>query len=206
MNKQPTPPTDRRIKYRPIRRVLLGRLCLRWVILVATAVAFVFLCRTAAPHCDNTENAIMLLMSTGIYLFIFWKSRLIPRTFAREWTGTVIEREAKKSIKMPKGVARPHDMHWTMICKWTLRLDPTPRQAREGDEGDVESLTYDTEEIWERYFDIGERVRLYKNARYLVKAHPPRDDENLICPLCGLLVMEPKCPHCRVDFTEPEPK
>ncbi len=84
-------------------------------------------------------------------------------------------------------------------------MDPTPAQRRRGEEGEVIELSYDTEEIWERYFVIGERVRLYKNARRLVKAHPARDDENLICPLCGFLVMEPRCTHCRVDFTEAEP-
>ena len=51
---------------------------------------------------------------------------------------------------------------------------------------------------------MGERVRFYKNAKILVKAHPKKGDENLMCPLCGVMVMEPICKKCGVDFREKE--
>ncbi len=197
---------NKQIVYKPIRKHLLQRLLLRWAILLAVAVAFVVLTAVAAPFCDETERGLMIGMTVAIYLYIFWKSRLLPRTFAKEWRGTVLAREPKKAMKMPRGIARPSDIRWTMVCKWTVQLDPTPAQKRRGEEGDVVELTFDTEEIWERYFAIGERVHRYKNARYIIKESPKPDDENLLCPLCNLVLIEPRCWRCRVDFSEDGPR
>ncbi len=190
------------VRYRPIRRVLRNRLLARWGIMAAVAAAFAVLCVVASPFCDKQEQGFMIGLTVLVYGFIFWRSGVLPRTFAKEWYGTVLARESEKVMKMPKGVATRSNIYWTVVCKWTIRRDRTPAQQKRDEEGDVEVLTFDTEEIWERYFDIGERVHMYKNAKYPIKAHPQREDENLLCPLCGLLVMEPRCPHCQVDFSE----
>ncbi len=217
-----TAPDGRRIRYTPIRRRLRLRLFVRWFWLIVVAVAFAYLYYIALPFCDRTERALMLAMTIALYLVILWKSRVIPRTFAREWVGTVVGREAKKSMKVTGVVARNRNIQWTMICTWTVRRvssgnlfggeakfpDKTGRSSKSAavtPEVELEKLTYDTEQIWERYFEIGEQVRHYKNARFLVKAHPHAEDENLMCPLCGQLVMQPRCPRCRVDFTEKTP-
>jgi hypothetical protein len=60
----------------------------------------------------------------------------------------------------------------------------------------------DTSEINERYFKIGERIRLYKTAKIPVKAHPPVNGEDLMCPLCGVTVSKPVCTRCGIDFTQ----
>ena len=132
-------------------------------------------------------------MTVLVYLFIVWQSRVVKLTFSKEWTGRVIGREVVKYTKFGKS---PFDRKTIMAtkCIWSV----------EKDDGYIEKLHIDTDEIWERYFDIGERVRFYKNAKILVKAHPPKDDENLMCPLCGVMVMEPVCKKCGVDFTERE--
>ncbi len=204
--KQPVPaPENARkpIRYRPIRKVLLYRLLIRWAILAGVAVAFVTLYLVGRQFCDPTEEQLMLGLTVAIYAFIFWQSRVLPRTLSREWTGTVLARDCKKAMRFEKGPAS-RKIEWTVICKWTVRKDPTDRQKKLDEEGDVEEITYDTEEIWERYFAIGERVRHYKNAKYIVKAHPPVGEENLLCPLCGLVLIQPRCWKCRVDFEEKE--
>ncbi len=197
----PTHDEQKPICYRPIRRALLNRLLIRWGIVLAVGVAFSVLNFVGGQFCDRTEQQIMRGMTIGVYLFIFWKSHVLQRTFAREWVGTVTKRDCQKIIKFDKGPAS-RKMQWSMVCKWTILKDSTKKKLAIGEEGDVEVLTYDTEEIWEEYFEIGERVRHYKNAKYIVKAHPPRGEENLLCPLCGFLVIQPRCSHCRVTFEE----
>ena len=82
---------------------------------------------------------------------------------------------------------------------------PFRPSARHGHQVHLEKVSYDTDEIWERYFNVGDRVRLYKNAKIIVKANPAPDDENLMCPLCGAMVCRPVCLFCGVDFTEAPP-
>ncbi len=196
------------IQYRPIRRVIRMRLLVRWGILLSVAGLFVLLYSIAAPHCDRIERGLMQGMSVGIYLYIFYKSHVLPRTFSREWTGRILSWQVNKRIRFPKGpvALRIPNQPLTTYCKWTISKDSRSRRAdgAGGEAEDIVDVEYDTDDIWEGYFTIGERVRLYKNATYIVKAHPPRGEENLLCPLCGLLVLEPRCPHCRVDFTEEE--
>ncbi len=222
----------RKPNYKPIRKHLRRKLLLRWLILLATAAAFVILCVIAKPFCLRREHIAMICMTTGIYLFILWKSRLLPRTFAREWTGTVLSRTCKKVMISKTFLPTRTSWHYAVVATWVIRRDPRHGEANPAEEApieasasyrrptwdgedhettpeaegdDIEKLSYDTEDIHEHYFEVGEKVRLYKNAKFLVKAHPPKEEENLICPLCGLLVMEPKCPHCAVIFEENAP-
>ncbi len=208
--KSPSGP-ERPIRCIPIRRRVVRHLLLRWAAVLGVGMAFLVLYGVAVPFCDLAERNAMAALSVALFAVIVWRSRVLPRTFAREWTGVVVAREAKKVMKMPRGLVTRSNITWGVACTWTVRRDPkgcptlqpvdpkelTPESL---DPDELETLTWDTEEIWEGYFAIGEPVRHYKNARYLVKAAPRPGEENLLCPLCGQLVMEPRCTRCRILF------
>ena len=181
----------------PIRKRIWQKVLIRWIVLLVLAVVFAVLCLVSerVPTLRNYPKMVDLgrAMTVIVWLFILLQMRVLPLTFSKEWTGIVRDREVVKYTKYPKG---PMSRALTIAtkCIWTV----------EKDDGDIEKVHCDTDEIWEGYFAIGERVRFYKNARILVKAHPPKNDENLMCPLCGVMVMEPVCKKCGVDFTEPE--
>ena len=178
----------------PIRRRIWQKVALRWLVLLVIGAAFALLCYISAPRFRNPRDfQISIGMTFLIYLFIVWQSHAVKLTFSKEWTGRVVGREVVKYTKFNKGPMARRAVMATK-CIWTV----------EKDDGFIEKVHCDTDEIWERYFDIGERVRFYKNAKILVKAHPHQDDENLMCPLCGVMVMEPICKGCGVDFTERE--
>ena len=178
----------------PIRKRIRQRVLILWLILLAIGLAFALLCYISAPRFRSQRDLqISIGMTFLIYVFIVWQTHAIKKTFSREWTGIVIGREVVKYTKYGKSPFSRKAV-LTTKCIWTV----------EKDDGYIEKLHIDTDEIWERYFDIGERVRFYKNAKILVKAHPPKGDENLMCPLCGVMVMEPVCRKCGVDFTEGE--
>ena len=178
----------------PIRKRILQRVLILWLILLAIGLVFALLCYISAPRFRSLQEfQISVGMTILVYLFIVWQTHAIKKTFSREWTGIVIGREVVKYTKYGKSPFSRKAV-LTTKCIWTV----------EKDDGYIEKLHIDTDEIWERYFDIGERVRFYKNAKILVKAHPPKGDENLMCPLCGVMVMEPICRKCGVDFTEGE--
>ena len=178
----------------PIRKRILQRVLILWLILLAVGLAFALLCWISEPRFrSQQEFQVSVGMTVLIYVFIVWQTHAIKKTFSREWSGTVIGREVVKYTKYGKSPFSRKAV-LTTKCIWSV----------EKDDGYIEKLHIDTDEIWERYFDIGERVRFYKNAKILVKAHPPKGDENLMCPLCGVMVMEPVCKKCGVDFTEGE--
>ena len=178
----------------PIRKRIWRRVLILWLILLAIGLAFALLCYISAPRFRSQRDLqISIGMTFLIYVFIVWQTHAIKKTFSREWTGIVIGREVVKYTKYGKSPFSRKAV-LTTKCIWSV----------EKDDGYIEKLHIDTDEIWERYFDIGERVRFYKNAKILVKAHPPKGDENLMCPLCGVMVMEPICRKCGVDFTEGE--
>ena len=176
----------------PIRKRILQRVLILWLILLAVGLAFALLCWISEPRFRSLQEfQISVGMTILVYVFIVWQTHAIKKTFSREWTGIVIGREVVKYTKYGKSPFSRKAV-LTTKCIWSV----------EKDDGYIEKLHIDTDEIWERYFDIGERVRFYKNAKILVKAHPPKGDENLMCPLCGVMVMEPICRKCGVDFTE----
>ena len=187
----------------PIRRRIWQKVALRWLVVLAIGVGIVLLTQIARPMYRNYSRGykISLVMSAFVYLYVILKSRVFPLTLSKEWVGRIRERSVEKYTKIPQGgISGPDDylirraLHTRGI--WTV----------EKENGDIEIIKIDTEEIWEGYFQIGDRVRMYKNAKLMVKANPARDDENLICPLCGLMVMEPVCRKCGVNFTEDEPR
>ena len=205
MNQQPKKKPNTPQKYGharriiPIRRRIWQKVLIRWAIVLGVGVAFVIFCIISgkAYHNYPQKQQLSWSMTVLIYAFIVWQSRVLNRTFSKGWTGTVTGKEVKKYTKMTKGpmVRSVNGMPaLSTKCVWTV----------EKDDGYVEKVEYDTEDIWEGYFEMGERVRLYKNAKILVKAHPPRGEENLMCPLCGVMVMEPICKKCGVDFAERE--
>ena len=178
----------------PIRKRILQRVLILWLILLAVGLAFALLCWISEPRFrSQQEFQVSAGMTVLIYVFLVWQTHAIKKTFSREWSGIVIGREVVKYTKYGKSPFSRKAV-LTTKCIWSV----------EKDDGYIEKLHIDTDEIWERYFDIGERVRFYKNAKILVKAHPPKGDENLMCPLCGVMVMEPVCKKCGVDFTEGE--
>ena len=181
----------------PIRRRIWQKVALRWLVILAIGVGLALLCYISAPRFRSQRDfQISLGMTVLIYLFIIWQTHAVKKTFSREWTGRVVGREVVKYTKFNKSPVNPVTRRSVLAtkCIWTV----------EKDDGFIEKVHCDTDEIWERYFDIGERVRFYKNAKILVKAHPQKDDENLMCPLCGVMVMEPVCKKCGVDFHEEE--
>ena len=176
----------------PIRRRIWLKVGILWLILLGIAAAFVLLCYISAPRFRSPRDLqISIGMTVLIYLFIVWQTQAVKKTTSKEWTGRIIGREVVKYTKYNKGPFARQALIATK-CIWSV----------ESDDGYIEKIHCDTDEIWERYFDIGEPVRFYKNAKIPVKAHPPRDDENLLCPLCGAMVMQPLCRKCGVDFTE----
>ena len=184
----------------PIRTRIWQKVLIRWAVVLGIGVAFIGLCLIAKPMFRNFPSRYRLSwMLTGfLYLYVFLKSRVLPLTFAREWTGVIRDRRVDKYTRYPKGIYQPWGGDRAVLstkCTWTVVKD----------DEDIEQVAFDTEEISEGYFKTGERVRMYKNAKILVKANPRRDDENLMCPLCGVMVMEPICRKCGVDFTEDEP-
>ena len=188
----------------PIRKRIWQKVLIRWMILLGVGVAFLILngIGEKVPTLRNYYHMVVLMrwMSVFVFLAILFMSRVLPLTFSKEWTGTVRERHVEKYMKMSPGPfndvdERRYRNELHIRCIWTV----------ENDDGYIEKVPIDTDEVWERYFEIGERVRMYKNAKILVKAHPPKDDENLMCPLCGVMVMEPICRKCGVDFHEEEP-
>ena len=185
----------------PIRKRIWQKVLIRWGVLIAVGLVFIAFGVMAKPMFRNYPQGYELSkwLTGFVYLFIFLSSRVLPLTFSKEWTGIVRDRQVKtytkRSMSPFSGVDdRKLAMLLSTRCVWTVECE----------DGDIEKVPIDTEEIWERYFEIGEKVRMYKNAKVLVKAHPPRDDENLMCPLCGVMVMEPICRKCGVDFTEAE--
>lgn len=190
-----------RKKIIPIRKRIWQKVALRWLVVLAIGVAIVILTQIAKPMFRNYSRGykISLVMSGFVYLYVVMKSRVLPLTLSREWVGRIRERSVEKYTKVPINyISGPDDylirraLHTR--CVWTV----------EKEDGEIEVIKIDTEEIWEGYFAVGDRVRMYKNAKLIVRANPAHDDENLFCPLCGIMVMEPICRKCGVDFTEAE--
>jgi len=185
----------------PINKRIWQKILIRWVIVLGVGVALFLLTLISRPfYHTSSDFQLGIGLSIIVYIFVIWQSHVLKLTFSKGWTGTVKGREVKKYTKVPQGLASfGPDAHkqrevLSIACIWTV----------ERDNGYIETVTYDTEEIWEGYFEIGERVRLYKNAKIIVKAYPGKEEDNLMCPLCGVMIAEPICRKCGIDFTEKE--
>ena len=99
-------------------------------------------------------------------------------------------RACKRQMTVKGAVARYGNIMEVMMGYWKIQRD----------DGESVILTYETEDIADDYFHTGDRVHHYKGAKYIVLAEPEADNENLLCPLCGKLVMKPECSFCKIDF------
>lgn len=177
--------------YKRIEKKIKWRVFQKIALLLLLAAGITVLLITSFKFCDLAEKIFSVLLSVVIYVFLFFKVKLIPLLRDTTWTGTVDSRACKKKMIF-KGIARPHaEEH--MYAYWKVHKDG----------GEDIILSYDTEDIADDYFHTGDRVRHFKGAKYIVLANPEEDNENLICPLCGKLVMKPECSFCRIDFSMP---
>ena len=90
-------------------------------------------------------------------------------------------------------VIHPGNMEDVMVAHWKVWRDDNVFVV----------LPYETDEIADDYFQMGDRVRHFKGAKLIVRANPSENDENLLCPLCGKMVMTPQCSFCKIRFDMP---
>ena len=195
-----TPKTFRRIiGMIPVGKKITRRILLRWVLVAVLGAAFAGFLILSEPMFHNRPDEYRLnqIVTVLIYLLVFWRSRVLQLTFSKSWVGTIKGCEVVSYTRYPKGVVRGRRAARgidSTKCIWTVETDG----------GATEEISIDTSEINERYFKIGERIRLYKTAKIPIKAHPPIHGEDLMCPLCGMMVDRPVCTKCGIDFTEAE--
>ena len=195
-----TPKTFRRIGgIIPVGKKITRRIVLRWVLMAVLGAAFAGFLILSEPMFYNRPDEYRLnqIVTILLYLFIFWRSRVLQLTFSKSWVGSIKGCEVVSYTRYPKGVVRGRRAARgidSTKCIWTVETDG----------GATEEISVDTTEINERYFKVGERIRLYKTAKIPVKAHPPVGGEDLMCPLCGRTVEGSNCTVCGVDFTQPE--
>lgn len=175
-----------RIEQKIKRRIVKKILCL---ILLAAAIGGLLI--TSFRFCDRAEKIFSVILSVIIYAFLFFKVGLIPLLRDKEWAGTVESRACKKKMVF-LGTIRPHAEE-RMYAYWKIL----------GDNGEEIVKGFDTEDIADEYFLSGDRVRHFKGAKFIVLADPAEDNENLLCPLCGKMVMKPCCSFCKIDFSMP---
>ena len=164
-------------------------------------IAFGAILILSEPMFRNSPDEYRLNQAVTIllYLFIFWKSRVLSLTFSKEWVGVIRDERVVSYTRNQKGLirfVRPSCGIDALKCIWTV----------ETDNGETKEIAVDTEEIREGYFKVGERIRLYKTAKIPVKAHPPVGGEDLMCPLCGRVSHGSACSACGVDFAEKNPE
>lgn len=178
--------------YMRIEKKIKRRLLQKIILLVLLAVGIGVLLGTSFKYCDLAEKIFSVLLSVVLYGFLFFKVKLVPLLRDTTWTGTVVSRACKKKTVF-KGIVRPRPEEH-MFAYWKIRKD----------DGNEVVPGFDTEDIADDYFHTGDRIRHYKGARFIVLADPEEDNENLICPLCGKLVMRPECSFCKIDFSAPK--
>ncbi|MBQ7316696.1 MAG: hypothetical protein IJW90_06240 [Clostridia bacterium] len=176
--------------YQRIEKKIIKKIVFKILQLLFLAAAIVALLFISFPYCDRAERTFSVLVSIAIYIFLFFKIKLIPLLRDKEWTGTVESRACKRQMTVRGAVARYGNIVEVMMGYWKIQRD----------DGESEILTYETEDVADDYFHTGDRVLHYKGAKYIVLAEPEADNENLLCPLCGKLVMKPECSFCKIDF------
>lgn len=170
------------------------RIAKKIILLTLIAAAFTFLQINSLPYYRNTVlKVISCVIAVGVYAYIFFKVKLIDLLRDKHWVGTVQGRTARKATVIRGIVPHRGNMEDVIICKWHIIKE----------NGEETFIDYETGVIGDRYFLPGDQVRHYKGAKLMVKAHPAEDDENLFCPLCGKMVMRPRCSFCKVRFDTP---
>lgn len=184
--------------YQRIEKKITKKIVFKILLLLFLAAAIVALLFISFPYCDRAERTFSVLVSIAIYVFLFFKIKLIPLLRDKAWTGTVESRACKKVVKII-GFPRPYPTE-LMTAYWKIRKD----------DGQTVILPYVSEDdshlpersivVADDYFKTGDRVKHFKGAQVIVLADPEADNENLLCPLCGKLVMKPECSFCKIDF------
>ncbi len=187
--------------YIRIEQKIRRRIALKILLLVLLAVGIGVLLATSFEYCDLAEKIFSVLLSVAIYIFLFFKVKLIPLLRDKEWTGTVDSRACKKVVKII-GFPRPYPTE-LMTAYWKIHKDDGQTVILPYVSEDDSHLPEKSIVVADDYFKTGDRVRHFKGAQVIVLAEPEEDNENLICPLCGKLVMRPECSFCRVDFSVP---
>lgn len=178
---------ETKVKWRIFKKILL-------LLLLAAGIGY--LLWTSFSFCDLWEKIFSVLLSVVVYGYLFFKIKLIPLLRDKTWLGTIHSRQCKKSTVIRGVVARPGNIVDVIVARWKVFRD----------DGMIEVLPYETEVIADDYFKTGDRVRHFKGAKIIVRANPDEHDENLLCPLCGKMVMKPECSFCRITFDmAPEP-
>ncbi len=172
---------ETKVKWRIVKKIL---------ILLLLALGIGYLLWTSFKFCDLWEKIFSVLLSVAVYVYLFLKIKLIPLLRDKAWLGTIHSRQCKKSTVIRGVVARPGNIVDVMVARWKVFRD----------DGMIEVLPYETEVIADDYFKMGDRVRHFKGAKIIVRANPDKNDENLLCPLCGKMVMKPECSFCRITF------
>lgn len=177
--------------YVHIKTKITLRILKKILLLLLIAGGIVFLQMQSFRYYENTAGKIISVgLSLLVYLFIFKKVGLIQLLRDKEWSGTVQSRECKKATVIRGVVAHRGNIVDVMIAHWRVLRD----------DGEAVILPYETEVIADDYFKAGDRVRHYKGAKIIVREAPDEDDENLLCPLCGKMVMKPTCSFCKIRF------
>lgn len=180
--------------YIHVRTKIGLRIAQKIILLLLIAVAIIFLQINSFQYYRTTFLKIFsVLLSLGVYLFIVFKSNLIKLLRDKHWVGTIQGRTARKATVVRGVVPHRGNTEDVVICKWCI--------VRE--DGSDTYLEYETGVIGDRYFLPGDEVRHFKGAKLIIKASPHPDDENLLCPLCGKMVMRPRCSFCKVRFDTP---
>lgn len=170
------------------------RIAKKIILLALIAAAFTFLQINSLPYYRNALlKNISCVFVLGIYIYIFYKVKLIPLLRDKHWVGTVQGRTARKATVIRGPIPHKGNIEDVVICKWHIVKET----------GEEEFIDYETGVIGDRYFLPGDQVRHYKGAKLIVRANPAEDDENLFCPLCGKMVMRPRCSFCKVRFDTP---
>ena len=175
---------ETKIKRRIIKKILL---------LILLAIGIGYLLWTSFEYCHFWERVFSVLLSVVLYIFLFFKIKLIPLLRDQAWVGTVESRACKKKTVVKGALARRDNITEAIIAYWKVQRD----------DGETVILPYETEDIADNYFLTGDRVRHFKGAKFIVLANPGEDNENLLCPLCGKMVMKPQCSFCKIDFSMP---
>lgn len=179
--------------YMRVEKKIRWRIAWKLLLLVLLAGAITGLIWTSFEHCKLWERIFSVALSVVVYAFLFFKVKLIPLLRDKTWTGTVDGRACKKTMRVKGPVATRENIQDVIIAHWKVHKD----------DGEEVILPYETEEVADDYFRTGDRVRHFKGAKYIVLESPEEDNDNLLCPLCGKLVMKPECSFCRIDFSMP---
>ena len=165
----------------------------KFLLLLIIGAGLGLLLWTSFEYCRFWEKFFSVLLSAVLYVYLIIKVKLIPLLRDKSWLGTIHSRRCRKATMIRGVVIHPGNMEDVMVAHWKVWRDDNVFVV----------LPYETDEIADDYFQMGDRVRHFKGAKLIVRANPSENDENLLCPLCGKMVMTPQCSFCKIRFDMP---